>query len=121
MSHALWPRLSQSIRRVPLDAPLRPCARATYWKPQSDGYKPPGSRYELDANPRKPKDKPLRIKRGHRKSAANEAESNKAGASFKEPGSPASESHSHPPESQPKSGAKAAANGVKDGEVPYGE
>lgn len=77
-----------------------------------DTNKPPGSRYELEANPRKPKDKPLRIKRGHRKSAVNDAEANKTGTSFKEPGSPASESQSHRPESQPKGGAKSAANGV---------
>ncbi|UNI14298.1 hypothetical protein JDV02_000942 [Purpureocillium takamizusanense] len=62
--------------------------------------------------PPTPKDKPLRIKRGHRKSAVNDADS-KAGAagSFKEPGSPGSEAQSHPPEGQSK-GSKSTANGV---------
>lgn len=80
----------------------RPC------ETQSDGHKPADLRNGLDANPRKPKDKPLRIKRGHRKSAVHDAD---AKNSFKDPASPASESHSQRPESQPK-GAKAAANGV---------
>ncbi|PHH88460.1 hypothetical protein CDD83_7512 [Cordyceps sp. RAO-2017] len=56
-----------------------------------------------DANPQKPKDKPLRIKRGHRKSTANDGEA-KAGAS-KEPASPTSESQS-------KGSKAASANGV---------
>ncbi|KND95112.1 hypothetical protein TOPH_00549 [Tolypocladium ophioglossoides CBS 100239] len=72
-------------------------------------------RNELDANPRKPKDKPLRIKRGHRKSAANDGDAKGGPAgSFKEPASPTSETQSHPPESQAKRGESAtgSANGV---------
>ncbi|ODA79649.1 hypothetical protein RJ55_05243 [Drechmeria coniospora] len=59
--------------------------------------------------PPTPKDKPLRIKKGHRKSAANDAES-KPGTS-KDPASPNSGSQSHPPEGRSKDG-KSAANGV---------
>lgn len=85
------------------------------WKIQSDGYKLADFRNELDANPRKPKDKPLRIKRGHRKFAVNDADAKGGRAgSFKEAGSPTSETQSHPPESQAKRGESAtgSANGV---------
>ncbi|KAF5020758.1 hypothetical protein F66182_7218 [Fusarium sp. NRRL 66182] len=64
---------------------------------------------ELVANPQKPKDKPLRTKRGHRKSMMPDADSKApAGASVASnaAGSPRSETFSHPPEGQSK------ANGV---------
>ncbi|KAM4054678.1 High mobility group, HMG1/HMG2 [Hirsutella rhossiliensis] len=69
--------------------------------------------------PPTPKDKPLRIKRGHRKSAANDPDP-KAGTanSSKDPGSPASESQSQRPESQPKAGKVASANGVSKSSGP---
>ncbi|KJZ78905.1 hypothetical protein HIM_01678 [Hirsutella minnesotensis 3608] len=66
----------------------------------------------LDANPRKPKDKPLRIKRGHRKSNVNDAEGKAGANSNKDPGSPASESQSQQPESQSKREKESSANGV---------
>ncbi|KAM0562286.1 hypothetical protein ACHAPJ_002734 [Fusarium lateritium] len=67
-----------------------------------------GARFNVD----KPKDKPLRTKRGHRKSMMADADSKApAGASFNTnaAGSPTSEAFSHPPEGQPKT---AHANGV---------
>ncbi|KAF7554263.1 hypothetical protein G7046_g6865 [Stylonectria norvegica] len=60
---------------------------------------------ELDANPRKPKDKPLRTKRGHRKSAVGDADSKApAAGSFttNQAASPTSETFSHPRDSQAK-------------------
>ncbi|KAF4465518.1 hypothetical protein FALBO_7629 [Fusarium albosuccineum] len=72
---------------------------------------------EFAANPQKPKDKPLRTKRGHRKSMMPDADSKAAaGASFatNPAGSPTSETFSHPPESQSK-----PTNGVsKDAKKP---
>ncbi|EQK99124.1 HMG box protein [Ophiocordyceps sinensis CO18] len=86
---------------------------------QSDGHKPADVRNGLDANPRKPKDKPLRIKRGHRKSTANDADPKMGTAnSSKDPASPASESPSQRPESQPKGGKTASANGVSKSSGP---
>ncbi|KAL2693950.1 hypothetical protein Neosp_000519 [[Neocosmospora] mangrovei] len=74
---------------------------------------------ELAANPQKPKDKPLRTKRGHRKSMMTDADAKAAGgASFntQNAGSPTSETFSHPPESQSKG---PRANGVsKDAKKP---
>ncbi|KAJ4008621.1 hypothetical protein NW752_009739 [Fusarium irregulare] len=66
---------------------------------------------ELAANHQKPKDKPLRTKRGHRKSMMPDADAKTpAGASFANAaGSPTSDTFSHPPESQAKS---EHANGV---------
>ncbi|KAF4951386.1 hypothetical protein FSARC_12943 [Fusarium sarcochroum] len=67
---------------------------------------------ELAANPQKPKDKPLRTKRGHRKSMMADADSKApAGASFNTnaAGSPTSEAFSHPPEGQSKA---SHANGI---------
>ncbi|KAI6772419.1 hypothetical protein HG530_003377 [Fusarium avenaceum] len=65
---------------------------------------------ELVANHQKPKDKPLRTKRGHRKSMMPDADSKgAAGTSFNAAGSPTSDTFSHPPESLSKSGH---ANGV---------
>ncbi|KAF4975858.1 hypothetical protein FZEAL_7414 [Fusarium zealandicum] len=88
----------------------------------SDGSpSPPPTDYQLAisseaaANPQKPKDKPLRTKRGHRKSMLPDADSKApAGASFTSnpAGSPTSETFSHPPESQSKDGR---ANGVSGG------
>ncbi|PNY29898.1 Uncharacterized protein TCAP_00192, partial [Tolypocladium capitatum] len=61
--------------------------------------------------PPTPKDKPLRIKRGHRKSAVNDGDAKGGPAgSFKEAASPTSETQSHPPESRAKCGE--SANGV---------
>ncbi|KAM0243115.1 hypothetical protein ACHAP5_006905 [Fusarium lateritium] len=60
--------------------------------------------------PPTPKDKPLRTKRGHRKSMMPDADSKgAAGTSFNAAGSPTSDTFSHPPESLSKSGH---ANGV---------
>ncbi|KAF5233841.1 hypothetical protein FAUST_7915 [Fusarium austroamericanum] len=66
---------------------------------------------ELAANHQKPKDKPLRTKRGHRKSMMPDADAKtSAGASFANAaGSPTSDTFSHPPESQSK---QEHANGV---------
>ncbi|KAL4728550.1 hypothetical protein ACLX1H_005301 [Fusarium chlamydosporum] len=66
---------------------------------------------ELAANHQKPKDKPLRTKRGHRKSMMPDADAKTpAGASFvNAAGSPTSDTFSHPPESQSK---PEHANGV---------
>ncbi|KAH7329128.1 hypothetical protein B0I35DRAFT_419370 [Stachybotrys elegans] len=80
----------------------------------SDGSpSPPPTDKQMDlpigpaANPRKPKERPLRTKRGHRKpSASGEADSKSAAT--KEPGSPGSESV--PAEAKDKSSARA--NGV---------
>ncbi|KAF4503806.1 hypothetical protein G6O67_006942 [Ophiocordyceps sinensis] len=69
--------------------------------------------------PPTPKDKPLRIKRGHRKSTANDADPKMGTAnSSKDPASPASESPSQRPESQPKGGKTASANGVSKSSGP---
>lgn len=70
--------------------------------------------------PPTPKDKPLRIKRGHRKSAADAEPSSKPGtaASAKEPASPTSESQSHPAKgtkataADAKSSSLSSANGL---------
>ena len=65
----------------------------------------------MDANPRKPKERPLRTKRGHRKpsavgDAAGDAESSKApAADSNQPGSPGSESQAPPAEGQAKDDA----------------
>ncbi|KAF4987950.1 hypothetical protein FGRMN_10082 [Fusarium graminum] len=65
---------------------------------------------ELVANHQKPKDKPLRTKRGHRKSMMPDADSKAAaGTSFNAAGSPTSDTFSHPPEGHSKAGH---ANGV---------
>ncbi|KAF4452533.1 hypothetical protein F53441_4645 [Fusarium austroafricanum] len=81
----------------------------------SDGSpSPPPTDYQFTipselANHQKPKDKPLRTKRGHRKSMMPDADSKApVAASFTNTaGSPTSETFSHPPESQAKS-----ANGI---------
>ncbi|KAH6978179.1 hypothetical protein EDB82DRAFT_503821 [Fusarium venenatum] len=68
---------------------------------------------ELAANHQKPKDKPLRTKRGHRKSMMPDADADaktSVGASIANTaGSPTSDTFSHPPESQSK---QEHANGV---------
>ncbi|KAL7798457.1 hypothetical protein V8C37DRAFT_367921 [Trichoderma ceciliae] len=65
---------------------------------------------EPNANPRKPKDKPLRIKKGHRKSNAPADADAKQGAA-KDPTSPTSESNSQPKGSR--------ANGVSKSSKEY--
>ncbi|KAK7416409.1 hypothetical protein QQX98_005225 [Neonectria punicea] len=66
---------------------------------------------ELMVNPRKPKDKPLRTKRGHRKSMAVDVDAKATGGSFttNQAQSPNSETASHPADSQAKD---ARSNGV---------
>jgi non-histone protein 10 len=68
----------------------------------------------VDANPRKPKDRPLRTKRGHRKASAVSGDAadadRKASADApNQPGSPQSESQAHPAESQDKDADAADA------------
>ncbi|KAI9166808.1 hypothetical protein HJFPF1_02923 [Paramyrothecium foliicola] len=71
---------------------------------------------DVDANPRKPKERPLRTKRGHRKpSAVGDGDSSKApdGESSKQPASPGSESQSHAVEGGAKEDTAANdANGT---------
>ncbi|KPM43508.1 hypothetical protein AK830_g3075 [Neonectria ditissima] len=66
---------------------------------------------ELMVNPRKPKDKPLRTKRGHRKSMAVDVDAKATAGSFttNQAQSPTSETASHPPDNHAKD---AHANGV---------
>lgn len=72
---------------------------------------------EPAANPRKPKEKPLRTKRGHRKSALPDADSKAGATSFNtnQPGSPGSETFSQPPEASSKG---ARANGISKSKLP---
>ncbi|CAM1505492.1 Fc.00g111290.m01.CDS01 [Cosmosporella sp. VM-42] len=67
---------------------------------------------EPDANPRKPKDKPLRTKRGHKKSMMGDGEA-KGTAASNQAHSPTSESFSHPPDSQTKDARNGVSKGLK--------